>query len=148
MKQIAVIGSSECTSDIYNDAVRIGNIIAKKGYILITGGRGGVMEAVSKGAKEENGTTLCIIPSINKREANRYCDIILPTGIGEMRNYLIIRSADIVISIDGDYGTLSEISIARKMDKRLFIYKPSYLVSAICDNIHIINSVHEIVSIL
>ncbi|MCK4543933.1 TIGR00725 family protein [candidate division WOR-3 bacterium] len=148
MKQIAVIGSSECTTDIYNDAVRIGKLIAKKGYILITGGRGGVMEAVCKGVKEENGTTLCIIPSINKSEANRYCDIVLPTGIGEMRNFLIIRSADIVIAIDGGYGTLSEISIAKKMDKKLLIYKPSYMVSAICDNIHIINSIAEICSIL
>jgi predicted Rossmann-fold nucleotide-binding protein len=129
MKQIAVIGSSECTTDIYNDAIKIGKLIAKKGHILITGGRGG-------------------IPSINKSEANRYCDIVLPTGIGEMRNFLIIRSADIVIAIDGGYGTLSEISIAKKMDKKLLIYKPSYMVSAICDNIHIINSIAEICSIL
>jgi len=148
MKQIAIIGSSECTKDIYDDVERIGKLIAKKGYILITGGRGGIMEAVCKGAKEENGTTLCIIPSINKLEANKYCDIVLPTGIGEMRDFLIIRSADVVIAIDGGYGTLSEISIAKKIDKRLLIYKPSYLVSTICDNIHIINSITEIGSIL
>ncbi|MCD6245516.1 TIGR00725 family protein [candidate division WOR-3 bacterium] len=144
MKQIAVIGSSVCSDSIYNDAFNIGVIIATKGYTLISGGGGGVMEASCKGVKSINGNSVCILPSFDKNAANNYCDIIIPSGIGEMRNFMVVRSADIIISIDGGYGTLSEIAIAKKENKKILFYKPSDLVITLAAEITVLNSIKDI----
>lgn len=144
MKQIAVIGSSVCSDSIYNDAFNIGVIIATKGYTLISGGGGGVMEASCKGVKSINGNSVCILPSYDKNAANNYCSIIIPSGIGEMRNFMVVRSADIIISVDGGYGTLSEIAIAKKESKKIFLYKPSDLVITLSAETTVLNSIKDI----
>lgn len=114
---IAVIGAGSCSKEIYNIAEEAGKLIAMNGAVLLTGGLGGVMEAASKGAQEEGGITVGILPGFSKDEANRYVDIPIATGLSHARNAVIARSADALIAIAGEYGTLSEIAIALKMGK-------------------------------
>jgi hypothetical protein len=114
---ISVIGDSSCDKDIYRIAEEVGKLIAKKGWTLITGGLGGVMEAASKGAQEAGGITIGILPGFSKEDANRYVDIPITTGLSHARNVIIARSADALIAVSGNYGTLSEIAIALKLEK-------------------------------
>lgn len=116
-KYIGVVGASTCPPEIYKLAEEVGAEIAKAEAILICGGLGGVMEAVCKGAKEHGGITIGILPGVNKYEANPYVDFPVPTGLGEGRNVLIVRSADVLIAISGGYGTLSEIGFSLRLGK-------------------------------
>jgi uncharacterized protein (TIGR00725 family) len=116
-KIIGVIGGSAAGEEILGMAEETGRLIANHGCFLICGGMSGVMEAAAKGAKEGGGTTIGILPHTDRHEANPYIDIPIATGFGEGRNLVIIRTADILIAIDGEYGTLSEIAFALKMEK-------------------------------
>lgn len=118
-KIIGVIGGGAVGPEILKMAEETGRLIAKHGCLLICGGMSGVMEAAAKGAKEAGGTTIGILPHTDRHEANPYIDIPIATGLGEGRNLVIIRTADILIAIDGEYGTLSEIAFALKMKKRV-----------------------------
>lgn len=109
--QIVVIGSADDTQH-YSIAYAIGSFIAKNGWVLITGGRTGVMEAASKGAHDHGGIVVGILPFDSFNGANEYCDIIIPTGIGFARNSMNVLSADVVISIGGKAGTLTELAYA------------------------------------
>ncbi len=109
---IAVIGGYKCSKKIYKVAQKTGALIAKEGWVLVCGGREGVMEAACLGAKQAQGLTVGILPSLDGKDANAYVDIKIPTGLGYARNVLVIRAADAVIAIDGNYGTLSEIAFA------------------------------------
>ena len=91
--------------------------MAEAGAIVVTGGRGGVMEAASKGAREAGGTTLGILPDADRSQANPWLTVAVPTGMGEARNALVVRAADGVIAVGGEWGTLSEIAFARKTGK-------------------------------
>jgi len=114
---IAVIGAGKCSKELYELAYEVGREIAKRKAILICGGLGGVMDASAKGAKEAGGITVGILPGDNRIGVSKYLDVSLPTGIGEARNVLVVKAADVVIAIGGEYGTLSEISHALKMNK-------------------------------
>ncbi|HOD14188.1 MAG TPA: TIGR00725 family protein [Spirochaetota bacterium] len=116
--QIAVIGSSD-ESPILPGAVAIGRFIAEQGHVLITGGRGGVMEAASRGAAEAGGIVIGILPGESLDSSNRYCSIVIPTGLGFARNAVNILSADAVVAIGGSYGTLSELAYASMYDRPL-----------------------------
>ena len=114
---IAVIGTGEPSPKTQKIAEEVGAEVARKGAILINGGLGGVMEASAKGAKRCGGTTIGILPGIYTSDSNPYIDIALPAGIGDMRNIMIVRSANAIIAINGSYGTLSELAIALKLGK-------------------------------
>ncbi len=114
---IAVIGGSHCPDEIYELARQVGQEIARAGATLICGGMLGVMEAACRGAKEAGGTTIGILPGKSKTEANTFVDIPIITGMSDARNVIIARSADGVIAVDGEYGTLSEIAFALKFGK-------------------------------
>lgn len=79
------------------------------------GGGMGVMEAVCRGARSEGGMTVGFLPGDDRSEANGYVDVALPTGLGEMRNMLLVRASDVVIAISGEYGTLSEVAFALRL---------------------------------
>lgn len=113
---ISVIGASKCGKDLYKLAYDVGREIAKRKAILICGGLGGVMDASAKGAKEVGGMTVGILPGDTRIGASKYLNVSLPTGMGEARNVLVIKAADVVIAIGGEYGTLSEIAHALKMN--------------------------------
>ncbi len=98
-------------------AEEVGQRIARRGAVLVCGGRGGVMEAACRGAKAEGGTTVGILPGGDRSEANAYVDIPIATGLGEARNAIVVRTADAVIAVSGGYGTLSEIGLALKMGR-------------------------------
>ncbi len=117
---ISVIGGEQCSKEIYNMAIEVGRRIARLGAILVTGGRGGVMEAASKGAKMENGVTIGILPSNDRQEGNDYLDYKIVTGLGYARNILVVLNGDAIIAIDGHYGTLSEIAYAVEYGKPVY----------------------------
>ena len=110
MRQILVIGHNTkgCTSEHEKVAYNVGSEIAKSNSVLITGGLGGIMTAASRGAKDANGLTVGIIPQNDSSEANEYCDIVIPTGMGLARDFLNALSADGIIIVGGGSGTLSE----------------------------------------
>jgi len=115
---IAVIGKSAKdpedppSAEALRAAELVGANIAGAGAILITGGLSGVMEAASRGAKRANGLVIGMLPGFKKDDANRYVDVALTTGMGWMRNTLVVRAADAVIMISGGIGTLNELTIA------------------------------------
>src|SRR6266542_2804668 len=90
----------------------VGKLLAERGAVVVTGGLTGGMEAVSRGAKNAGGLVIGILPGLDKRDANRYVDVAITTGMGWMRNTLVVRAADAVIMISGGIGTLNELTIA------------------------------------
>lgn len=109
---IGVIGASRADRRAARDAYEVGRLIARRGAVMICGGLTGVMEEAARGAREEGGLTIGVIPGDDPRQANRYIDIPIVTGMGYARNIIIVRSARAVIAIGGSYGTLSEIAYA------------------------------------
>ena len=109
---IAVIGASQASTSELKTAELVGREIAKAGAILVCGGLNGVMEAACKGASQEGGITIGILPGDNRLSANEYVKIPIVTGIGHARNMAVVKSAQAVIAVGGSYGTLSEIGHA------------------------------------
>jgi uncharacterized protein (TIGR00725 family) len=91
-------------------AQKLGKKLAKVVDLLVSGGLSGTMKAVCQGFKAGGGVTIGIIPSYEKKDANPYVDIVIPTGLGFARNVLVVKSADIVVALPGEAGTLSEIA--------------------------------------
>ncbi len=115
----SVIGGSSPDEYALGLAFEVGGIVASKGYVLLCGGLGGVMEAACKGAKAKGGLTIGILPQKEKGFANPYVDIAIPTGIGYARNAIVAYSGDVVIALPGSYGTLSEIGFALSEARRV-----------------------------
>jgi uncharacterized protein (TIGR00725 family) len=109
---ISVIGAGKCSKKLQDLAETVGREIAASGAVLLCGGLGGVMEAAARGAKEAKGTTIGILPSDRKADANEFIDFVIVTGMGEGRNMLVAKSADAVIALPGKYGTLTEMAFA------------------------------------
>jgi uncharacterized protein (TIGR00725 family) len=120
---IGVIGGNQVDEKNAPVAYEIGSIIAKRGAAMVCGGLGGVMEAASKGAHENNGLVIGILPGLDKSHANQYVDIVIPSGLGVSRNALLVQTADVIIALPGSYGTLSEIAIALTLLKTV-VYMP------------------------
>ncbi|MEM1552761.1 MAG: TIGR00725 family protein [Candidatus Bathyarchaeia archaeon] len=113
---VAVIGTSEYDPLYYHYAEEIGTELAKRGVLVICGGRGGVMEAVCKGVKKAGGISVGILPG-GLEEANQFVTVPVATFLGEARNAIVAFAGQVVIAIGGGYGTLSEIALALKMGK-------------------------------
>jgi uncharacterized protein (TIGR00725 family) len=109
-KIIGVIGGHSCPREVEQNAQKLGKKLTKVVDLLVSGGLSGTMKAVCKGFKSAGGTTIGILPSYNKADANQYVDIVIPTGIGLARNVLVVKSADVVVALPGAAGTLSEIA--------------------------------------
>jgi len=116
-KIVGVIGASRADTEILKLAEEVGAEIAKKGAAVVCGGLSGVMEAVCKGARENGGLTIGIIPSDNKADANKYIRIPIVTGMGIGRNVMLVKTADVIIAVGGEFGTLSEIAHALNIGK-------------------------------
>lgn len=113
--RVAVIGAA-AASDVDCRAARaVGAALAKAGAVVVCGGRGGVMEAAARGAAEGGGLTIGLLPGAHASEANAWIRVPIPTGMGEGRNILVVRSAEAVLAVGGEWGTLSEIALARKI---------------------------------
>jgi uncharacterized protein (TIGR00725 family) len=114
---VAVVGDGGFRESSDPIAEDVGRELAMHGCILVCGGLGGVMEAACRGAKSAGGATVGILPGESRSHANPYVDVVIPTGMGELRNALIVRAADVVIAVGGEFGTLSEVAFALKTGK-------------------------------
>ena len=109
---VAVVGPSEASTEEAARAETVGRLLGEAGAIVVCGGLGGVMEAAARGAAGAGATVVGLLPGSDRAEANPHLTVVIATGMGEMRNALVVRSADAVIAIGGAYGTLSEIAFA------------------------------------
>ena len=110
--QVLVIGDSDAEPEQLRLAEAVGALIAQLGLTLVTGGRGGVMEAASRAAATAGATTVSIVPSTGLGDANPWSTVVIPTGLGHARNAVTALAGDVVIVIGGGAGTLSEIAFA------------------------------------
>ena len=109
---VAVVGAGKPTAAQEQAAEEVGGELARAGAIVVNGGGGGVMAAASRGADAAGGLVVAFLPGSDRADANPWVDVALPTGLGELRNGLIVRAADVVLAVGGAYGTLSEIALA------------------------------------
>ena len=114
---IGVIGAGVCPASTYEVARNLGFEVGKSGWTLVCGGLKGVMEAAAQGCIEAGGMTVGILPGLERGSANPYITVSLPTGLGDGRNIMVVRSSDLLVAVTGGYGTLSEIALALKAGK-------------------------------
>lgn len=117
--RISVFGGREIPVDVYKEAVKLGHLMAEAGYLVYCGGGSGAMEAIAKGVTQNGGTCIGILKEETAEEANPYISIPVSTGIGVGRNVMLAYNCDIAVAVSGSYGTLSEISYALSMDKKV-----------------------------
>jgi uncharacterized protein (TIGR00725 family) len=115
-RTIAVVGPNDADDELCRLAYELGELLAGRGDVTMTGGLGGVMEAASRGAREGGGVVVGILPGTDATAANEAVSVAVPTGLGELRNGLIVRAADGVIAVGGSWGTLSEIALAMRTE--------------------------------
>jgi uncharacterized protein (TIGR00725 family) len=111
---VAVVGGGVASGEDLVAAEEVGRGLAAAGAVVVTGGLGGVMEAASRGAASAGGLVVGVLPGVDRAAANRWVGMALPTGLGEGRNLVVVRSADVVVAVGGEWGTLSEIALALK----------------------------------
>jgi uncharacterized protein (TIGR00725 family) len=113
--QVAVCGPGrDCTEDDRESAFRVGQLLARRGAVVICGGGTGVMAAVAAGARSENGVVVGVRPNDTRQGASPDLSVTLVTNLGEARNAIMVWSADAVIVVGGSWGTLSELALAKR----------------------------------
>jgi uncharacterized protein (TIGR00725 family) len=118
---VAVVGSGTATGDLYEKAREVGRLVAERGGVVVCGGLSGVMEAAARGATEAGGVAIGILPDEDRRRQNEYLTYSVATGVGQARNLAVVCSGDVVIAVGGEYGTLSEIGLARKIGRPVVV---------------------------
>ena len=118
---IGVIGASRPSPDGLVLAAAIGREIARHGAVLVCGGLGGVMEAAARGAFEAGGEVVGVLPGPDGALANPFVSIAVPTNMGHARNVIIAHTAEALIAVEGEYGTLSETAIGLKLGKPVVV---------------------------
>ena len=114
---VSVVGSGTATGDLYEKAREVGRLVAARGGTVVCGGRSGVMEAAARGATEAGGVAIGILPDEDREQANECLSYSIATGTGHARNLAVVCSGDAVISVGGEYGTLSEMGLALKVGR-------------------------------
>ena len=114
---VAIVGSGEASGELYARAREVGRLVAERGGTVVCGGHSGVMEAAARGATEAGGTAIGILPDEDRERANEHLSFSVATGTGHARNLAVVCSADVVIAVGGEYGTLSEIGLALKVGR-------------------------------
>ncbi len=117
LPHVAVIGAGSAGPHDLDVAEELGRELARRGAVVVCGGLGGVMEAVCRGAQQAGGRTIGILPGDDRSQANPFVEVAVATGLGEARNLLVIRSADVVVAVGGEFGTLSEIGFALRLGR-------------------------------
>ncbi len=113
-RYVAVCGPGTATPEVAAQADEVGRLLARAGAVLVCGGMGGAMDAAARGAAAEGGTVVGILPDATRAGACEHLTVAIPTGLGDLRNGLVVRAADALIAVGGEFGTLSEIALARK----------------------------------
>jgi hypothetical protein len=116
-RQISVVGAGNASPDLAALAEEVGRLLAGRGCTVVCGGLGGVMEAVARAASEAGGVTIGVLPGESTGEANPWIEHAVATGIGHARNLAVVASGEAVIAIGGEWGTASEIALARKLGR-------------------------------
>jgi uncharacterized protein (TIGR00725 family) len=114
---VAVVGPGDASPHELQAAEDVGAGLAAYGAIVVTGGLGGVMEAACRGARSRRGRTIGILPGEDRDAANGWVEIAIATGLGELRNGLVVRAADALVAVGGGHGTLSEVALALKLGR-------------------------------
>ena len=114
---VAVVGSGVATGELYEKAREVGKLVARRGGIVVCGGLSGVMEGAARGATENGGTAIGVLPDEDRDRASGYLSYSVATGSGQARNLAVVCSGDVVIAVGGEYGTLSELGLALKMGR-------------------------------
>jgi uncharacterized protein (TIGR00725 family) len=114
---VAIVGAGDANTAVCDLAYAAGLAVARRGAVLICGGRGGVMAAAARGAQFAGGLTIGILPGYDRRDANANIEIAIATGMGQARNAIVVASADSVVALEGEGGTLSEIGLAIKLGR-------------------------------
>jgi uncharacterized protein (TIGR00725 family) len=114
---IAVIGGRQAPKKMLREAEKVGQLVGLSGAVLLCGGLGGIMRAAARGAKSAGGLTAGILPHDSTKNANEFIDIPVATGMGIGRNVIIARTADALVAVSGEYGTLSEIAFSLQLKK-------------------------------
>jgi uncharacterized protein (TIGR00725 family) len=109
---IGVAGASRPEAPLLAQAEELGRRLAEAGAVVVCGGGPGVMDAVCRGARAAGGATVGLLPGLDRADGNPHLSVSLPTGLGQGRNLLLVRSADALVAVGGGYGTLSEIALA------------------------------------
>lgn len=117
MTYVSVVGAGEADGRLYEQAREVGRLVAERGGVVVCGGLFGVMEAAARGASEAGGVAIGILPDEDRGRANRYLSYSVATGSGHARNLAVVCSGDAVIAVGGEYGTLSEIGLAKKVGR-------------------------------
>ncbi|MBI3648967.1 MAG: TIGR00725 family protein [Actinobacteria bacterium] len=116
-RYVAVCGPAEAGEREIAWAEEIGRLLAEAGAVLVCGGLGGVMDAAARGCEAAGGISIGLLPAESRAGASSHLSVAVPTGMGEVRNALVVRAADAVIAVSGEFGTLSEIALALKMGR-------------------------------
>ena len=109
---VGVIGGRSCPPGTAEVSYDLGRLIAEEGWVLVSGGLGGVMEQACRGARSAGGVTLGILPGSSREEGNPFLTYSIVTGLGEARNVLVVKTSQAIVAVAGSYGTLSEIALA------------------------------------
>jgi uncharacterized protein (TIGR00725 family) len=117
---IAVVGASQATQQDMVDAEAVGRLLGAARAVVVCGGRGGVMAAASRGAASAGGVVVGMLPGDDRSDANEWVSVAIPTGLGELRNGLIVRSVDAMVAVGGSYGTLSEVALGLQAGLKVF----------------------------
>jgi uncharacterized protein (TIGR00725 family) len=117
MPYIAVVGAGDASPREIDQAEEVGRLLGRAGAVLVCGGLGGVMDAAARGAGSEGGISVGILPGDDRGPASPHLTVAIPTGLGEARNALVVRGADAVIAVGGEFGTLSEIAFALRFGR-------------------------------
>jgi len=128
---VGVVGPGDgAGDDVLVLAREVGRLLARSGAVLVTGGLGGVMAAAAAGADSAGGTSVALLPGDDRRAASHPHTVTLPTGLGEMRNALLVRSVDAVVCVGGSWGTLSEVALARRTGRHVVVLRGWRVVDA------------------
>jgi uncharacterized protein (TIGR00725 family) len=118
---VAVVGPSAPTEpEVVVQARTAGQLIAARGWVVFTGGLGGVMAAAAEGAASEGGTAVALLPGSDRTDAAPGHTLAIATGLGELRNALLVRTVDAVLAVGGSWGTLSEVALAARTGVPVF----------------------------
>jgi uncharacterized protein (TIGR00725 family) len=132
---VSVVGPADPPPHLYTHAYELGRLLADAAAIVVCGGLGGIMEAVAKGAAERNGVVVGLLPTLDRTTANPYVTVAIPTGLGELRNGLVVRAGDAVIAIGGSWGTMSEVALALRVGQPVILLESWDVVDATGDDI-------------
>jgi uncharacterized protein (TIGR00725 family) len=147
---VGVIGpgsSDAATASVRGAARDAGRALAGPDTVVVCGGLGGVMEAVSEGVSERGGRCIGLLPGVERREGNRYLSLALPTGLGQGRNLLVVAASDVLLAIGRGLGTLSEIALALRAGKHV-VGLDSWQLSEHGELMHPVGSVPEAVALV